>query len=388
MMSRLAMELYVLSLVVLLPTTVACVVASLLRTSSGGTRALVWRVCVVAIVMLVVVRVAAMVWGPWALATVTLPAHIAGPLVALERAQLARGGAMSVGVAACLIIYVAGVMVQLVRLLRARRAVHAAAAAGEPADSRWLALLTNAASAHEIASHAVTLRFSRSCRVPMTWGVRRPIILLPASARRWSASRGRAVLLHELAHVMERDATFRLAIAALGVLLWFHPAIWLVAARLASASEEEADDHVLQRGVRPSDYAELLADTLSMVRGPRWASALGGATHSQLRARLARVVDVDRPLGAPGRRVVAAAILLALGAVVPAGTARLVPSRDLLTRLVADTRWESRAYAAVRLAERPDSIHMARTIALRDPNPRVRALTTSALARLTPSTTF
>ena len=387
-MSLVVTELYALALLVLVPTVIAWLVASLLRASSGGTHALVWRACVVALVMLVVARAAAAVWGPWAFTTVTLPTHVAGPLVALERAQLARGTALPHLVAACLVLYVAGVLVQLVRLFRAHRTVHRAAASSEPADVRWEALLSDAASAHGIAPHAVTLRFSTACAIPMTWGNRRPVILLPASACRWPTSRARAVLLHELAHVAQHDAAFRLASAILTVVLWFHPAIWLVAERLASTSEEAADDQVLHAGVRPSDYAELLADTASVLRGTRWASALGAATRSQLRVRLARIVDVDRPIGTPGRGVFAVVVVIALCAAVPVGTARLVPSRDLLTRLVVDARWESRAYAAMRLAERPDSIHMARAIALRDPNPRVRALTTSALARRAPTSIF
>ncbi len=40
--------------------------------------------------------------------------------------------------------------------------------------------------------------------MPMTFGTRRPVIVLPASADEWTDDRRRAVLLHELAHVARR----------------------------------------------------------------------------------------------------------------------------------------------------------------------------------------
>jgi hypothetical protein len=51
----------------------------------------------------------------------------------------------------------------------------------------------------------------------------------------------------------------------------------------------------------------------------------------------------------------------------------------VLTTLIGDTRWESRAYAVIGLARRADSVAVARSIAERDPNPRVRAWARYAL---------
>jgi hypothetical protein len=44
-----------------------------------------------------------------------------------------------------------------------------------------------------------------------------------------------------------------------------------------------------------------------------------------------------------------------------------------------DARWESRAYAVLGLAQRQDSIGVARSAAELDPNPRVRAWARYAL---------
>jgi hypothetical protein len=63
---------------------------------------------------------------------------------------------------------------------------------------------------------------------------------------------------------------------------------------------------------------------------------------------------------------------------------QLVPTRDVLTTLMQDDRWDTRAYAVVRLAERADSVEVARAAARTDPSPRVRAWARYALAQLPP----
>ena len=52
---------------------------------------------------------------------------------------------------------------------------------------------------------------------------------------------------------------------------------------------------------------------------------------------------------------------------------QLAPTRDVLTTLMLDAQWESRAYAVLGLAQRADSVAVARSAAELDPSPRVRA---------------
>jgi hypothetical protein len=139
---------------------------------------------------------------------------------------------------------------------------------------------------------------------------------------------------------------------------------------------------VIESGARRSEYAELLVAAVDRLRRstttPAAAVALAG--RAGLRERLAAVLDVEhitRPLSS--RWIVVAATATVFVAA-PTSAVRLAPTRDMLTMLVRDARWESRAYAVLGLAQRADSVAVARSVAERDPSPRVRAWARYALA--------
>lgn len=88
---------------------------------------------------------------------------------------------------------------------------------------------------------------------PMTWGVLRPVILLPESALR-----EKAILQHELAHVRRGDALVLVLAELTKVLQWFNPLVWLAVKRLRAESERACDDAVVASGIAPADLADRL----------------------------------------------------------------------------------------------------------------------------------
>src|SRR5262245_20821825 len=152
--------------------------------------------------------------------------------------------------------------------------------------------------------------------MPMTWGVIRPVILLPSEAVEWPAGRLRAVLLHELGHVARHD-WLTLAMAELAVALyWFHPLAWWAVSCMRRERERACDDRVLAAGVGASGYA---ADLLEVARGlggkrdnalPAPAMARASNVESRLRAILDPTIQ-RRSVSAKVVAIVSAAALLA-----------------------------------------------------------------------------
>ena len=126
-----------------------------------------------------------------------------------------------------------------------------------------------------------------------TWGWRRPVVMLPASASEWSAERMRVVLLHELAHARRGDWLLQMTAEALRCVWWFNPLAWLVRARLRRESEHAADDLVLAQGVPAATCATHLVELAREVREHRrtWLPAPAMARPSNLERRLSTMLN-------------------------------------------------------------------------------------------------
>ena len=130
--------------------------------------------------------------------------------------------------------------------------------------------------------------------VPMTGGIRRPVILLPVTALSWSEARRRVVLAHELVHVRRRDVLRQVVSRTVLAIYWFHPLCWAASRTAAARREEACDEEVLATGARPSEYAEHL---LSLARD----SAAAGSALSVAMAQCSRLERRIRAILEPPR---------------------------------------------------------------------------------------
>ena len=125
---------------------------------------------------------------------------------------------------------------------------------------------------------------------PVTFGFWRPVILLPPAVWEMPAEMREAILAHERAHVRRGDWIFALLEELVLCVLWFHPAVWLLVARIRLAREQVVD----WEASRAADSQEVYVDALLAVAGARLQPYLTPAPpflrRRQLAARIQSLV--------------------------------------------------------------------------------------------------
>jgi TonB family protein len=202
------------------------------------------------------------------------------------------------------LVVLAGVITGLVRLARETR--RCAVIRSGP----WREL------ADRLSPQPVRLLESRNPSLLLTWGFFRPKILLPSSAKAWSAERRAVVLAHELAHIRRGDWALQLAGETVRAIYWFNPLAWIACGRLRRESEYACDDAVLMAGIEAADYATHLLDVARQAVGFRrvWTPGLAVANPSTLERRVAAMLSRTRnrePLTRRARACVVAAAIVA-----------------------------------------------------------------------------
>ena len=158
----------------------------------------------------------------------------------------------------------------------------------------WQATLRRVGSDAGIGRHLCVLE-SEHATSPCTWGLVKPVVLLPAAGADWPEPQRRFALLHELAHIRRLDyLTTQIASLACAV-HWYNPLVWLAAVQARKLQEQACDDVVLNAGETPSDYAQFLVG----IAGARRLSleipaAVGMVQRSQLHGRVTAILDATR----------------------------------------------------------------------------------------------
>jgi beta-lactamase regulating signal transducer with metallopeptidase domain len=191
----------------------------------------------------------------------------------------------------------------------------------------WLILRrARRSSIHFMQGGAAEVRIG-NVSTPLTCGIVKPLIILPRNAREWDATRLRAVLLHESAHVRRRDCLAKHVAQTTRALLWWNPLARMMSARADQEQERACDEAVLSTGVAPEDYARALLDTASEYSSP-WLFGCAVSNSSVLRARLEHLFawrpEVRR---ATRRTALAIPLLLALMTGVSCAAKRMTQSQ-------------------------------------------------------------
>ena len=275
-------------------------------------------------------------------------AAASGPAAAESRSSLSGSGGRALDRLIAL-LWSAGLAVLVLRLAVGLAGALRLTAEGTPLGGpAWRALLARFVSLVSLR-RAIRLKSHPEVLVPLTWGWRRPVVLLPPGADAWSEEERSSALFHELSHVKRGDFLVMLLVRTSLAVFWWNPLGWVLYRRLLREQEAACDELVLRAGIRPSSYAaSLLAFRRSA--GFHWnpsAALLGMLGRSSFQERLAAILKQKLTLMEVKMKTkIMLALALAL-AVALIGTARPVSGTE------ADA-----AVAVLAAAEAPVSMAM------------------------------
>lgn len=185
-----------------------------------------------------------------------------------------------------------GAVLALLRLWNSHRAVATLRRRATPAGAAWQARLDACARSLGLTSH-VDLLVSTDREAPCTIGLRRPAVILPAGHLAYLDEQAwRAVVMHELAHVVRHDYAWHGLQAIVAAFGCHHPAVrWLT--RVIEQEREAACDDLVARQVAP----EVLATALVAIERRRWHGASAATSPSGLLSRVERLVETPQTPG-------------------------------------------------------------------------------------------
>jgi bla regulator protein blaR1 len=183
--------------------------------------------------------------------------------------------------AAIVILLAGGTGLRLLRLAlglaRLRRWRKGAAPAEDHLDASLIA------GAVRDAGAKARLCLTSAVEVPATYGTLRPVVLLPQRMLTLRPSAQLDVLVHELRHVRRADWSGAVVEELVAALLWFHPAVAWLRARIRLTRELVVDAEVVARTGERRRYLETLLAFAQADGMPPPAAALFSPPHLESR---------------------------------------------------------------------------------------------------------
>jgi len=189
-------------------------------------------------------------------------------------------------------IWTFGLIFLLMRIILGLYGAHRLTRQGKRmSGSLWQLLLQRFLNAISIR-RKISLLSHDQLKVPLTWGVFKPVVIMPTEARNWKKDQRSSALFHELSHVKRSDFLIKILALFSCSLYWFNPLSWFVFRLMKKEQEKACDELVLKAGVKPSTYA---ANLLSIQRAGQFqlnppATVLGAVGKSQLNERLLAIL--------------------------------------------------------------------------------------------------
>lgn len=145
-------------------------------------------------------------------------------------------------------------------------------------------------------SRKIDIVSSRSVQSPQTWGLWRPVIMLPHDALLWDSDKQLSVLIHELGHIARWDWLTTVLVKITCACFWFLLPLWWMAQKIYQQAELACDDYIYKMRNKQVTYAQNL---LAIARGDTSSShtnqGLQMRGQSPISQRIMAILDQQRP---------------------------------------------------------------------------------------------
>jgi TonB family protein len=167
---------------------------------------------------------------------------------------------------------------------------------------------------------------------PGVWRIWKPVVLLPSRViEQLGDAELESVLLHELAHVAQRDNLWCWLQRMLCAVFWFHPLVWWLHHKLIAERELMCDEKVL----RWSSCAETYPDTLWKVAQLQFGWTVTGVSHftgTNLKRRIKSMLQQNYSSWTRTHKIAAVAMTTVL-CVVAFATGMFAPRERMLAKM-------------------------------------------------------
>ena len=176
------------------------------------------------------------------------------------------------------------------------------------------------AEAMQVAT--VPVRMSSMVPVPITVGLIRPVIVIPATQMATlSDAQLYGVLRHEIAHVVRHDLWIGMIQHVATILFWWNVALYRLNERISELCEQICDDIVLQSQTDARDYGLLLLEMAGNMAEPvEYPTVIGllKSKENSLQKRITRLINKERNMTTQLNRttktmLIGAGLLLTVG---------------------------------------------------------------------------
>ncbi len=320
-------------------------IAWALRSRSAVSRQWVWNLGLAALAMLCVLTVIPPFWdlpmfpaGDLAVARDIRPVYTPGFEDSMRNMPMLLSYSLDTGLLTpsvgrlfltlLTLFWAAGFLFFLWRIARDLGRLVVVSKNGETIPDHWESIIKECINLVGLEQN-LSVRLSRDVQVPMIWGFRNPVVLLPAQAKFWETERLRMVLIHEMVHAARRDHRSTLLGQFVSAFFWMNPLVWYAQKRQIVERELACDETVLSKGTDRIIYAEQLLEITRELGRATPQTAVAMAHHKGFNQRIQRVLDFRRFVPGVSAQATRIGMMVMFMFAAPLATANMVTGTDL-----------------------------------------------------------